>query len=208
MDALIDFLPLLFVGAYYLLAGRRRAQQKRAMRERAQSPDDSPLADDAPRDAPPREATPFRSFLEQIEEAMAEAAGEPGPDPHPEPLAVQPVVEPLPEATSAPGLGRAPEFHPVSGSFDSLAPVDHAAHGFGADNPLSEEAFEAAPAHGAPSPGGDRGYDPHGLRPPPKTGRRRRDWQARLNDPQAAQDAFLLQTVFGPRGGRRAEHRR
>lgn len=217
MESLVDLLPLLFVGAYYLLAGRRRAKLKKAQRERDTAPQEELVSD-----AGPREPSPFRSFLDQIEGAMAEAAGEPSPADQPRPVtapagpppAVSAPVSSGPSlagtSPSAPALDIADaEFTPVSGSFDSRAPVDHVAHGFGADNPLSEEAFERASAFGgrrAPSAAERRSYDPHGLQPartsPPA------DWRRRLSDPQAARDAFVLQTVFGPRGGRRAEHRR
>lgn len=181
MDALVDLLPLLFIGAYYLLAGRRRAQQKRA----ARAPE--PEARRAP--AGP---TPFQSFLEQLEEAMAEASGEPRAEPAP----VRPAVPP------APTLPPARDFRAPEGSFDGPEAVDHDAHGFGDDNPLSEEAFEQAPAFQAPVRTGTPGYDPHALAPLPDE-RPASPWETRLRDPQAAQDAFVLQTLFGPRGGRR-----
>ena len=215
MESLVDLLPLLFIGLYYLLAGRRRAKLRQAQRERAEAPQDELVSDDpAPR------PTPFRSFLDQIEEAMAEAAGEPSPradEPRPAdpPAPVSAPVSRGPSladaASSAPAIEAAgAEFAPVSGSFDSPAPVDHAAHGFGRGNPQSEESFERAPAFGEPRAARPGTYDPHGLRPPPTTraSRSAAGWQRRLADPQAAQDAFVLQTVFGPRGGRHAERRR
>ena len=79
--------------------------------------------------------------------------------------------------------------------------------GSGDENPLSEEAFEQLPAFTETARAVTPVYDPHGLSQSgdaPQPGK----WQKRLSDPQAAQDAFVLQTVFGPRGGRRAEHRR
>lgn len=216
MESLVDLLPLLFIGLYYLLAGRRRANQKRAQ-QRAPAPDREPAASREPK-AP----SPFESFLGQLEEAMAEAAGEPlSPDPPPvEPKPVELVRPPEPRLSpTVPSLEATDaEFRPASGSFDSTTPVDHVAHGlaapsapqFGPDNPLSEESFERAPAFTEPA-GAPRGdYDPHGLRrrdpaPRPTAGA---DWSRRLADPQAAQDAFVLQTVFGARGGRRAERHR
>ena len=220
MESLVDLLPLLFIGLYYLLAGRRRAQQKRAQQSRATAPREDPATgrDRTARDRTGRERgeTPFQSFLGQLEEAMAEAAGEPLPSDPPErspsngetslpPTPLDPTV-PLVEVTDA-------EFRPASGSFDSPAPVDHVRHGFGPGNPQSEESFERAPAFSEPAraPVGD--YDPHGLRPRPGprasgSSRSAAGWRRRLSDPKAAQDAFVLQTVFGARGGRRAERRR
>ena len=202
MEGLIDLLPLLFIGAYYLLRARSRSKQQR----RTVAPQQELVSDD-----PPRRETPFQSFMSQLEDAMAEAAGAPiDPDPAPVlPPALPPVGSASTDVT-VPDLAAADaEFHPTLGSFDGTAPVDHQAHGFGPDNPISEETFEQQPAFfqspdpasSAPSP---RAYDPHGLRRPdelqPATG-----WRQRLESPRAAQEAFLLQTVFGPRGGRRAE---
>ncbi len=206
MEGLIDLLPLLFIGAYYLLRARSRSKQQK----RAVAPQQELVSD-----GEPRRESPFQSFMSQIEDAMAEAAGEPiDPDPAP---ALPPPALPPAVSTSAtvPDLAAADaEFHPTLGSFDSAAPVDHEAHGFGPDNPLSEEAFEQRPAFFQPldsalPASSPREYDPHGLRqragagPGPTA-----DWRQRLESPQAAQDAFVLQTVFGPRGGRLAEHRR
>ena len=203
VESLVDLLPLLFIGLYYLLAGRRRAKQKRA-----QAPQKELISD-----REPRAATPFQSFLGQLEEAMAEAAGEPvertTPAPPSDPA---PVERPsLSEDTRVPRVEVTDaEFRPTVGSFDSATPVDHAAHGFGRDNPLSEESFERAPAFTEPPRARSRDYDPHGLRParPRPTPSAAAGWRQRLADPEAAQNAFVLQTVFGPRGGRRAEHRR
>ena len=222
VESLVDLLPLLFIGLYYLLAGRRRANQKRAQ-QRAQAPDREPVVG---REA--REPSPFESFLGQLEEAMAEAAGEPdgqrsqplSPDPPPVEPARLPEPRPTPTVPSLEATDA--EFRPASGSFDSTAPVDHVAHGlaapsapqFGPGNPLSEESFERAPALAEPAGAPSRDYDPHGLRrrEPARPTRRRptagADWRRRLADPQAAQDAFVLQTVFGTRGGRRAERHR
>ena len=198
MDSLIDLLPLVFVGLYYLLAGRRRAKQ-----QRVEAPQQELV-----QDREPRAPTPFQSFLNQLEGAMAEAAGEPLD--RPEPPRQEPIPEPAPVASAAPSVSLADaEFRPAAGSFDSARPVSHEAHGFGAANPLSEESFEQAPAFSARAPSGRPGYDPHGLHSrEPRSSTPRADWRARLNDPKAAQDAFLLQTVFGPRGGRRAERHR
>ena len=237
MDALIELLPLLAVAAYYLLRGRQRANAKRAP--------DAMQAAEGERPARPgrggeRAPTPFQSFMEQMEEALAEAAGEPeggrsqpegrrrqpddptrrtegetGPDTAPvaerEPIRVEVDRTPTPSPLPAPPLrpaAPAPEFRAVAGSFSGTRPVDHERHGlaapsapqFGSESPLSEERFERGGRRA--SDAARRGHDPHGLRRPPAPRRRRTDWRAKLRDPQAARDAFVLQTLFGPRGGR------
>ena len=203
MEALTDLLPLLFIGLYYLLAGRRRAKQKKAAQQRVVAPQE-PLVDDEP-----RASTPFQSFLAQLEEAVEEAQQMQRPEPvaQPEPPPPPEIVPPAPiVGRPLPSLGS-PEFHAVRGSFDATEPVDHDAHGFGDENPLSEEAFERAPA-GAPRRRAPRkAYDPHGLRrtAPSPTGVD--DWHHRLNDPTTAREAFVLQTIFGRRGGRRGDTR-
>lgn len=196
MDALIELLPLLFVGAYYLLAGRRRARLKR---EAAQRQALQESGDGSQEQAP----TPFQAFLEQMEEAMAEAgavaaeADKPIAQATPDPIET-PRLDPIPSLSAPPFEAR--EFVTVPGSFDSPSPVDHEAHGFGDMNPLSEEAFERAPAFTTRRrrPAGD--YDPHQLRRTTQTTQDK--WRRRLRDPDAALDAFVLQTIFGPRGGR------
>ena len=205
MDALVDLLPLVFIGLYYLLAARRRARIQKAERRRDEAPQEALVTSDGTASGTtPAEPTPFESFLEQLEVAMAEAGGVDAPerpDSEEEPRPASPVAED-PSA-------RTPEFHAPAGSFDAPQPVDHEAHGFGDANPFSEERFERAPAFVAERPPADATYDPHGLRRPSVAPRRASrpatDWRRRLQDPQAARDAFLLQTIFGPRGGRHGD---
>ena len=203
MDALVDLLPLLFVGAYYLLSARRKARIRKADRQRAEAPQEALIPDGATTGSASRESTPFQSFLEQLEEAMAEAGGvenddRPSPREDPRPVEVVP-AEPAAVPT---------EFHTPPGSFDAAQPVDHEAHGFGAANPFSEEAFEKAPAFAPKRAPSGATYDPHGLQPPPRrAGRPAPNWRRRLRDPDAAREAFVLQTLFGPRGGIRGDRR-
>lgn len=204
MDSLAELIPLLLVAAYYLLQGRRRAAQKRDA-QRQTAPQQTLVSDDT------RAPTPFQQFMEQLEEAMAEASGEPASAPRAEPTvetAPAPPIIPTRLPPSPPQ--RNSEFHAVEGSFDSATPSDHIAHGFGAENPLSEERFERESGTAVRSTGSRATYDPHGLKQRPAP--RRDDAQlgalrARLKNAQAARDAFVLQTIFGPRGGRRADSR-
>lgn len=194
MENLVDLLPLAFIVLYYLLAGRRKAKQRQAARQRAEAPQEALVQSAA--GAEVRADTPFESFLEQLEAAMAEAGGVE------EPRAVESTPVPPAPIETVPE----PEFHSPAGSFDAPGAVDHEAHGFGDENPFSEEAFERAPAFTAPPPAGDPGYDPHALRPaPPRRSPAPPDWRRRLDDPQTARDAFVLQTIFGPRGGLRGD---
>lgn len=195
MDALIELLPLLAVGAYYLLRGRQRAKAK-------QPP---PEMQEAARRRGERAPTPFQSFMQQMEEALAEASGEPATPPVADRKPIQVEVEKTTPASPLPAtpLGPAPptpEFRAAPGSFSSTSPIDHERHGFGAENPLSEESFERRRT--PPSDAVRRRYDPHNLKKPRPSGRERTSWRARLRDPQAARDAFVLQTLFGARGGR------
>ena len=194
MENLVDLLPLAFIVLYYLLAGRRKAKQRAAARNRAEAPQEALVQSGSGTEV--RGDTPFESFLEQLEAAMAEAGGVE------EPRAVESTPVPPSPLETAPK----PEFHSPRGSFDAPDAGDHEAHGFGDENPFSEEAFERAPAFTAPSASGNRAYDPHGLRPEPVRHRTATpDWRRRLGDPQTARDAFVLQTIFGPRGGIRGD---
>ncbi len=197
MDALAEFFPLLLVVLYYLVSGRRKAAQRKQQATRASAPQESLITEE-----PPRAPTPFQSFLTQLEEAMAEANG----TAKPVPMETAPTPPPPPRPTpSKPRLRAEPEFHAISGSFDSPAPIDHNRHGFGEENPLSEESFERRTT--APAPAKRRSYDPHGLARPASSSVLPAGWRDRLHDAQTARDAFVLQTLFGPRGGRRAERR-
>jgi hypothetical protein len=194
VENLVDLLPLVFIALYYLLAGRRKAKQREAARQRTEAPQEALVQHE--RSGEVRSDTPFESFLEQLETAMAEAGGI-------ETEARTVESTPVPPAA----IETVPEFQTPKGSFDAPDAVDHEAHGFGAANPFSEESFERAPAYSAPPASGDPGYDPHQLQPPRPTRRTPTApaWSRRLNDPQTARDAFVLQTIFGPRGGLRGD---
>ena len=156
----------------------------------------------------PRGSTPFQQFMEQLEEAMAEAAGEPPPKPEKETIPPPVVTAPTPVVRPTSSI-RPAEFRAVSGSFDAPKPVDHDAHGFGSENPLSEELFEGRAAFGRRPAARPETFDPHGLHTEATPTKRRRlgDLRRRLKSAEAAREAFVLQTIFGPRGGRRSENR-
>ena len=206
MEALVEFLPLLFIILYYFVAGRRRAKlRKEAARRQAQAAEGQPIGGDG--SATEAEASPFQQFLEQLEDAIAEAEGKKEPveiaPPAPPPLPTQPpdVIPPQPTVRRPVVSVQASEFRALEGSFDDVAPTDHEAHGFGVENPLSEEVFEQSPVFAQRAPR-SRSHDPHGLRPR-RPATRGTSWRRQLEDPDAAKDAFVLQTIFGKRGGRR-----
>ncbi|MGB3543146.1 hypothetical protein [Rubrivirga sp.] len=189
MDALVELLPLLFIAAYYLLAGRRKAKQKQ-QRERAANPTEIGARPEA------TSPSPFQSFLEQLEQSLAEANNleDEKPKPAPEP-------EPVVTAPSRPIATRPQEFSAHQGSFDALKPVDHESHGFGVQNPLSEEVFEQSAPFSQRPRSRSRSYDPHDLKPT-RSSKPVESWHSRMRDPMAARDAFVYKTVFGERGGR------
>ncbi|WP_412067612.1 hypothetical protein [Rubrivirga sp. IMCC43871] len=197
MEAILELLPLLFIGAYYLLTSRRKAQKRKQAAQ-------TPLVSGA---RPEKSPTPFEAFLANLEQSLAQAGGV-EPEDQTAPLAA-PAPEPIlpaapPPARPIPALGS--EFAAPTGSFDALVPVDHDAHGFGAENPYSEERFERAPAFVEPARASED-FDPHGLRRKRRPRPTRTRWRQRLSDPAAARDAFVLQTVFGKRGGRKGDRR-
>ena len=207
MDALADFLPLLFVLVYFLLGARRR----KAHREKQQQILDSAEPTIATGNAPKKRPTPFQEFMRQMEEAMQEASGETPPAapearPAVAPTAV-PVPVPVPEASTIPP-GRMSAFHAVGSfdrelSFEKAKRPPHEIHGFGPDSPFSEESFEHlargrditehAPGHLAASPHTSSAVPSRRRLSPAQS------WRQRLQDPKHAQDALVLSEIFsGP----------
>ena len=77
-------------------------------------------------------------------------------------------------------------------------------HGFGYENPLSEEAFESMPALSGSVARRDTpsAFDPHQLKTSPEPRRRRSRWTERLASSSGAREAFVLKTIFERPGGR------
>ncbi len=196
MEGLLDLLPLLFVAAYYLLRGRKRVQDRQRATQASRAEERTVSA--------PKGPTPFQQFLQQLDEAVSDAARPAYEDSTPE---LPPRPSPLPAPPAKP-VRPASEFHAITGSFDALAPVDHGRHGFGAENPLSEERFEQRAPQSRTVKRGPL-PDPHGLRPAPAAPPLPElpHWRAKLRDPKAVKEAFVLQTIFGPRGGRNYDRR-
>lgn len=202
MDAFIELLPILFLLAYYLLGRKRKQLQKR----RVEAP--TPEGEVAP-------PTPFEEFVRQMEEAMRDASGETQPKPEPVEIEVQrpdePLPSPMPVATTRPVTsagGRKESGFRSLGSFGAEASFEssrtsaHEKHGFGLDQPFSEERFESL-ARG-------RDITEH-LHPPlaprhhaPLPATRASAWRQRLQNPKQAQDALVLTEIFsGPWSPRR-----
>ena len=232
--AVEDFLSLLaFLFFFFVLpalqkrkARRRRQEQRPAEFQVPPQPQPQPRPrsasrePDAGRQRPqpePRAETPFQDALRQIREALEEAQQEPSarqeqpapqppplphptrkptrlPDPHPSPLAAPPPIR----------LDRRTGFE--SESVFERGPSAHERHGFGRENPLSEESFERRPVF-APEPGARHpaAFDPHRLRQPPAAvpaSRRQATLLERLRRPSTAQDALIMAEVLGPPKGK------
>ena len=155
-----------------------------------------------PKPVPPSEGTtsrqiedPLAEALRQIREALEDGAETK------EQVETPSYDSPLkPEPRAIPkSVRRESEFH-------ALGEFEHEAHGFGRENPLSEEVFEQRPAFvKAPA------TEPIRVAPPkrvdlttplevkktPSSSTSTALAQA-LRDPQKARDAFVLYEVFGP----------
>lgn len=181
IESLLPFLIFLFYLWSQVRKARRKAQPApTASVERAEAP--------PPPRAPPRR-TPFELLIEQIQaaaEAEREADAPTFPSPRPQPA---PTASPLP--------GAASEFE-LTGAFE------HDRHGFGPENPFSEEAFERLPLglDITEHPAGHLDAGPHVLRsdqastgPHPLV--------TMLRNPGAARRAVALKEILdGPRSKR------
>lgn len=198
-----DLLPLLAIAAYWIIRAVRGSNKKKGARPAA------PVA--TGKKAVKKAPTPFEQLMAQLESALEEPNAEPSDSaaavPPPRPVERQAERPPAPRAMPKP-----PRAVPIG--FDSsdtgdTGGFDHDRHGFGRENPLSEEVFESRPRF-APRPATQARprYDPHDLKrapaPPPR--RRAVSWAERLRDPAAAREALVLKTIFEgpwtPRTGR------
>lgn len=129
--------------------------------------------------------------------------------------------EPEPVATSEPRSFHDEE-RPWSGfdtpetEFRPVGEFEHERHGFGAENPLSEEVFEQRPAFvttGGTEPIGTHTPDPVDLTTPLEVARRESTagptLASILRDPKRAREAFILHEVLdGPRNALLRDRRR
>lgn len=180
MDVLAEFLPFLFVIVYVLL----------------------------------------RALGGKARKVVQEANGQPDPASDGKPSGLDELTNYFEELTRATGFhveGPAkrpkriePEFRSAEAPIHEDATFQHEQHGYGPDNPLSEESFERRPAFSTRTPLPDltEAFDPHGLkRPgisPPPAAPDAPTWRRRLADPARAREAFVLKTILERRGGRRS----
>ena len=150
----------------------------------------------------PEKETPFQEALRQIREALEEAQQQQTPEPEPPPRAPTRV----PAAVSRPDPHPSPLPAPPPIRLDRRTGFEHERHGFGRENPLSEEAFERRPAFSVAPRTRKPDFDPHGLRPEPARSAPTRTTPRTLLDklrrPQTARDALVLAEVLGPPKGR------
>ncbi len=172
MEDLTEFLPFLLFLLYAILRvlrGRKRTSEQ-----------PTPLPDvdvEASSAAQPR--TDFDQLARHLESLIS---GSPvdakSPPPRPEPR-------------------YEPEFHNSEVDVDESASFQHEIHGFGAENPFSEESFERRKAF-APTPRvSASGFDPHDLKRSSGVPEKPvSPWTKRLADPKRAREAFVFQTIL------------
>ena len=206
VEGLADLLPLLFIAAYWLVRQFRGASAK-ARRGAPPAASPQPSGSETAR-------TPFEELMLQLERALEEPQ-EKEQTPEPELDAPARPVKRHAERPPAPRAApRPPRAVPIGfdapGGDDAIGDYEgfeHERHGFGRENPLSEEVFESRPRF-APRPAGPTPrYDPHELRRAAPAPRRSAvSWADRLRDPAAAREALVLKTIFEgpwrPRSGR------
>lgn len=169
MDVLAEFLPFLLLILYAVLRALRG-------RNRPQQPAPQPDTEGSP-----QRQTDLDELARHLEALMTGV-------PVDEKLTPPPPPEPRYE----------PEFHNAEVAVDESASFQHQRHGFGPENPLSEETFERQPAFvRVPRPRDTPAFDPHQLKrrapqPPAPASR----WRTRLADPQRAREAFVLKTIL------------
>lgn len=165
-----------------------------------------------PKPAPPLENAPERQIddpladaLRQIREALGDEAT--AREPAPEPVSLRPRAERAFDDTFG---GSIPD-----DEFREIGEFEHERHGFGAENPLSEEVFEKQPAFvttGGTDPIGTHAPKPADITTPLEV--RKPDISGEntlagiLRNPQRAREAFILHEVFdGPRSQTRNRRR-
>ena len=189
MAWLDTLLPLILLALYFLTQLRRGDKGKR----RTPTPSDPLTTRDVEgeSDQSASAPTPFELLVRQIQEAAQEAQraqAPPPPDPAPPP--------PPARRTLRPPASVEPR------EFESLGGFEHERHGFGLDNPFSEEAFERLPrgADVTEHAPGHLDHDPHAprgrRRSPRRPARKGHPLAARLRETGDARDAFALREIL------------
>lgn len=179
MDWIENLLPFVLLFIYFLSRlGKNRQRQGRA------------AAPSAPRTEPEAQAAPtsFEELIRQIQKAAEETRTAQKPTP----------AAPRPSRPAPPPIGS--DFRLVGG-------FEHEEHGFGPENPFSDENFERLPrgldvTEHAP---GHLSYDPHGIPRTPATPapKRRHPLAERLRTPGSAREAFALREILDAPRSRR-----
>ncbi|MEM1042576.1 MAG: hypothetical protein AAGI91_08105 [Bacteroidota bacterium] len=195
---LIIFLLIFLFPLFQRLFGKKRQQPAKqpqpAKRARRARPELEATSAEQPEPQPARD--PLSEALRQIREALAEQA---------EPERQQP--EPQPRA-----LAERPD------EFREVGEFEHEAHGFGRENPLSEEVFERRPAFQTRTQARPERVAPKRIPQKPlgdvdlstplevKTegDASRRDLARRLRQPGSARDAFVLKEILDAPRSRRS----
>ena len=208
MEWLESLFPLLLLLIYFLARARKRAAKRQAAAA------ETPTAE-TPGVQQPKRPTPFQEILRQIQEAAEQPQAEKARAEQQEqasgaPNTVVATSSPevvLPQPPPAPSLDK-PDFH-KQGEFE------HDEHGFGAENPFSEERFEIQPASPPPpahAPG-HLDYDPHEslgrTSAPSIQGRKPHPLVKSLQNSSGLKEALILKEILDPpRSLRRAPRRR
>ncbi len=199
MEWLESLLPLLLLLIYFLAQVRKRGAARKAA---AKTPTVETPTSETPGVQASRKLTPFQEIIRQIQEAAEQAQAE---QQAPTPATANTVAETpevvLPPQPSALSLERS-DFHNLGG-------FEHDEHGFGQENPFSEENFENQPASPPPpahAPG-HLDYDPHeslwGRSAPSITGRKPNPVIKRLQSSSGLKEALILKEILDPPVSRR-----
>lgn len=185
-----DLLPLLAFAAYWIFRAMRGSNKKKRGAQPASS---APTGQKAP--------TPFEQLMAQLEQALEEPGDADAAD-LADPVERQAERPPAPRAAPRPPRAVPAGFDDQGDAIGDYEGFDHEEHGFGQENPYSEEVFEQRPRF-APRPTVEApAYDPHGLserRSNAAPRGRAVSWSERLHDPAAAREALVLKTIFeGP----------
>lgn len=183
MELLDALLPFIIMIIYFLASARKRGKKGR----KSGTPQPVPSTTEQEKQGRPNR---FQDLLRQIQEAAEEAQQAQRP---------QPAEEPNHWESGTPNFEEDATYA-LGGTQD----FDHDEHGFGTDNPFSEEAFEAAPRNPTPpqhAPG-HLDYNPHktGLgtldKPAHRKRARRHPKVATLMSPRGLRDAFVLKQIL------------
>lgn len=200
VDSFADLIPVAVVLGYLFLKFAGRSQRPEAPT--------APRRTVRPAGRGTAGPTPFEQLLARLDEANGTTTTVQPPPLEPPPVQPRRPESPLfTESRKAVAdyearTAAATAFRTVDAGrgFDAEARgFEHERHGFGPQNPLSELAFQAARnADRRVANANSQAYDPHGLRTAPRSVPGP-SIAARLAEPGALRDAFVLQTILARR---------